>query len=663
MKTNDLPLIAKVAVLNNRPKVFDYQIPQEIDGQLSEGARVLVPLRKKEHVGIVVKLLAHSQVPVAKLKPIISVIAHQAIFTQEQFELLNWFYHYYHIELASAYALALPPGLKQAKQFDALKMDQPNQGKQDTSITLNQAQLAVAKTVLNTKVFKPFLLYGITGSGKTECYIHIIRAIIKEKKQALVLVPEIGLTPQTLARFQSQLTARICMVHSSLTAKKRAQIWQALKQGEVDVIIGTRSAVFFPFKALGFVVVDESHDSSYKQQDRVRYHARDVAIYRAKLNNIPILLGSATPSLESLHNVELGKYSQLNLTARARTDSSISYNVLDIRHKQLVQGISAKLLPKIEETLTKGEQVIVFINRRGFSPVLMCTECGHTMNCDNCDSKLTLHMQPYHLHCHHCLRSMTVPTECSECHADMKPIGYGTQRIAEALAEKFKDYPVYRIDRDTITTQKKLDQVFEKVREGTPCIMVGTQMLAKGHDFTNLSLAIIVNIDASFYSQDFRALEKLGQLIIQVSGRVGRHDKKGQMYLQTTEPTEPHLKLLLEKGYLSFAKQLLAQRNNSHLPPASFMARITADARKEQDSKTFLEQLSEIIPKHKQVDILGPYPATMLKKNNSYRYHLTFRAPSRKQLHIYLQQIKKVLSQQTPNHKIQWFLEVDPLEI
>ncbi|EXF15549.1 primosomal protein N', partial [Acinetobacter baumannii 831240] len=430
-------------------------------------------------------------------------------------------------------------------------------------LTLNEDQKKATQHVLNAQhQYQAFLLDGLTGSGKTEVYLHIMHEVLKQGKQVLGLVPEIGLTPQTISRFKSRFNCDIALLHSGLNDSKRLQAWQQAQTGKASIILGTRSAIYTPLPRLGLIILDEEHDLSYKQQEGFRYHARDVALYRGHLQGCPVLLGSATPSIDSYHLVETGKLTALQLNQRAGHALLPKMHLIDLKIVKKQHGISQPLIEQIKNTLARKEQVLIFLNRRGYAPVLVCESCGWQANCPHCDAHFTLHTQPYsYLHCHHCGTVHRLPDHCPECQQkSLKTLGAGTAKVEEHLQELFPDHDVIRVDRDSTSRVGSWQKIYDRIQQNKPSILLGTQMLAKGHHFPHVTLVAILDIDAGLLSVDIRAPERTAQLIVQVAGRAGRGEHKGHVYLQTLRPDHPLLTTLIEKDYRAVAKQTLAER-------------------------------------------------------------------------------------------------------
>ncbi|KTD11635.1 Primosomal protein N' (replication factor Y) [Legionella gratiana] len=531
-------------------------------------------------------------------------------------------------------------------------------------LTLN-AEQAVAVTAIKEELncYQCFLLQGVTGSGKTEVYLQVIAQILEQEKQVLVLVPEIGLTPQLVSRFTARFTQPIAVIHSGLNESERQIAWQLAKEKKVKVVIGTRAAIFTPMPDLGLIVVDEEHDPSLKQMEGVRYSARDTALMRANLANIPIILGSATPSLESLHNSKQKKYKLLRLTHKASSTTPLHYQLIDLRSQTVQHGLATPTLHVIKEHLHKGNQVLVFINRRGFAPVLLCHQCGWMVDCRACDSHLTLHKQLGQMICHHCGLTQKKPGHCSSCQSrELIPVGAGTQRIHEFLSTYFPNTEVVRIDRDAVRKKNSIDEHLDKIHSGEAQLIVGTQMLAKGHHFPRLSLVVVLDADAGFYNQDFRALEHLGQLLTQVSGRAGRADYAGQVLIQTHLPNHPLLNLLIQQGYDHFAEVLLTMRQQAQMPPFHYLAVVRAQGKVAKSVSNFLHAVKEQINTH-AIIVMGPAPAPMPRKANQYRMQLLIKSPSRKVLKNVLTQVREWLTRNKLSNGLRWNMDVDPIDL
>ena len=537
------------------------------------------------------------------------------------------------------------------------------------ALSLNNEQQQALDSVTINQQYQCSLLDGVTGSGKTEVYLQLIEKCLHAGQQTLVLIPEIGLTPQTLGRFQQRFNCPIALLHSGLTDRERLLAWQQAKTGEAGIIIGTRSAVFTPTLQLGLIIIDEEHDSSYKQQDGFRYSARDVAIKRAAMAPCPILLGSATPSLETLNNAMQGRYQHLKLVKRATGAQQPTFQIVDVRHASMEDGLSPTLMSAIGKEILNGNQVLVFINRRGFSPMLMCHDCGYVAQCQNCDARMTVHFQQRSLRCHHCESQQSLPHQCPDCNSRQLDFrGTGTERTEHALKKQFPDTSVVRIDRDTTSRKHAMENLVADVHRGEPCILVGTQMLAKGHHFPDVTLVAVLDADGGLFSADFRGPEKMGQLLIQVAGRAGRASKPGRVVIQTHQPEHPLINALTQRSYGQYAEQLLPERELSHLPPFGFLAIVRAEAKNTEHPEQFLRDLrvyieANITDTDAVPQILGPLPAPMARRAGYFRAQLVLRANKRRDLHRALQLLTAIADQHRLGSKLRWSVDVDPVDM
>ena len=534
-------------------------------------------------------------------------------------------------------------------------------------LTPNDEQKRAIQNILKVRhSYHAFLLDGLTGSGKTEVYLQVMQEVLKQGKQVLVLVPEIGLTPQTVSRFQSRFHCHIALLHSGLNDSKRLQAWQSAQTGKASIVIGTRSAIYTPLPHLGLIVLDEEHDLSFKQQEGFRYHARDVALYRAHLENCPIILGSATPSIDSYALVEQGKMTRLELDQRAGVAVMPKMHVIDLKVAQKQNGISQQLIHEVQKRLDKKEQVLIFLNRRGYAPVLICESCGWQAKCPHCDANFTVHRQPYqHLHCHHCGTIHRMPEHCPQCqHSELKPIGLGTAKVEENLQALFPNFDVIRVDRDSTSRVGSWQKIYNKIQKSEPIILLGTQMLAKGHHFPYVTLVAILDIDSGLLSVDFRATERTAQLIIQVAGRAGRGEKKGEVYLQTLRPDHPLLNTLLESGYRSFAKQTLKERKAAWMPPYRYAALLRCESKDQELNQSFLQEHAQALRQASEnsIDIWGPIPAPMERKAGRYQAHMVLLSKDRARMHFYIRQWWQNVWHNKP-HGMKLSLDIDPQEL
>ncbi|MEW6999655.1 primosomal protein N' [Colwelliaceae bacterium BS250] len=534
--------------------------------------------------------------------------------------------------------------------------------------TDDKLQLSVEQAVIVSAInqqldsFSCHLIDGITGSGKTEVYLQVIEEVLKLDKQVLVLVPEIGLTPQTLSRFEKRFRVPVVLHHSGLTDNERLQTWHRTKKGEAAIVIATRSGVFTPLAKPGIIIIDEEHDGSLKQQEGFRYHARDLAILRARQLNIPIVLGTATPSLETLQNALTGKYQYHQLTKRAGKSNVASIELIDMAKQQVEFGLSGTLKKAIETTLARGEQVLIFLNRRGFAPAISCQECHWISECKRCNKPYTLHQKQGLLVCHHCGSQKRITPQCGECGSvRIKPLGQGTEQLEQRLVELFPDYSAVRIDRDSTRRKGELAKLLQQVTDKEHQILVGTQMLAKGHHFPDVTLVAVLDVDGALFSYDFRAPEHMAQLLVQVSGRAGRESKPGKVMVQTNFPEHPLLQDLVHNGYQHFARYALIEREQARIPPFGFQALFRAEAGMSFLPEKFLREVSSA--GFEQCMVSGPIAAAHEKKAGKFRFHLLLQATDRKYLHIAVQQILHNINHHDAQHKVRWSVDIDPQEL
>lgn len=716
--TTPPPRIVRVAVPVPLHREFDYSVPDDEPLPVL-GARVAVPFSGRRLVGLVTALNppdAHD-----KVRPLNRVLDETSVLGDEVFELGRWLASYYQHPLGEVLTTLLPgaarkpeplkirrpevwelaardPDLarapKQAALFELItsrggvlaaeeiraagferahlrglaakgfirKTEQAGAGKPPphpsaTKPVLNPEQAAALRALEQGAGFNPVLLDGITGSGKTEVYLRFIEQVLDAGRQVLVLVPEIALTPQTLARFEARFGAAAVM-HSNLTDTARLQTWLKVRSGEARILIGTRSAVLTPFSDLGLIVVDEEHDASFKQTDGLRYSARDLAVKRARDLGIPLILGSATPSFESLRNAQTGRYQHVLLTERAGGATLPTYELIDIRGHSLDGGLSEPLLKAIGAHLGAGGQALVFLNRRGFAPSLVCGHCQWQARCPSCDWPMTMHQRPPALICHHCGHRQPLPGACPDCQQTaLIAVGSGTQRCEDVLCERFPDVAIHRIDRDTTRSQQRLEAQLKVIGNGQPAILVGTQMLAKGHHFPDVTLVAVVNADGGFMSPDFRAPERTAQLIVQVAGRAGRAERSGTVIIQTYQPDSRLLTTLIDEGYGAFARQELESRRAAELPPHTPMALLRAEAVNAEDARRWLDVLAgQLGP---GLEVFGPASALMPRVADRMRFQLMLTATSRGDLHRALLPLKSL--DESPRG-VRWSLDVDPYD-
>jgi len=719
-----VPKIFRVALDTPLRRLFDYLPPAQGTIPLSVGARVRVPFGRQRRIGIIAAVAETSQVPVARLKPILEVLDATPVIDSGLQQLLRWGAEYYHHPLGEAVSSALPRALRlgapgtareegwlltetgalaaaageprraprqrallesllERRAVSAAVLDQHLGAWRDaaralaargwiasTEVELERAPApatvmrttgppllpeqaaAVAAVAASLDRFGAFLLHGITGSGKTEVYLRLIEQVLLADRRALVLVPEIGLTPQLLERFHARFAVPLAVLHSGLTDHERLTAWRDAFSGSARIVLGTRSAVFAPVPELGLIVVDEEHDASFKQHEGgFRYSARDLAVMRARHAAVPVVLGSATPALETLHNALAGRYARLRLERRAAQARPPTLKLIDLRSNAMRAGLSTPAVLAIERHLAEDGQVLVFLNRRGYAPTLLCTACGWIAPCRECDARLTVHLSSARLRCHHCGSDLPLPVRCPQCGFAVKAVGQGTERVEETLGTLFPSARVARLDRDVVRRRGDAEGVMRRMSSGEARILVGTQMVTKGHDFPNVTLVVVLNADQGLFSTDFRAPERLAQTIVQVAGRAGRGSRAGEVLIQTEFPDHPLLKHLLAEGYEGFARAALEERAQAAWPPFSRLAALRDSARTPE------------VALAAGVRLLGPVPAAMAKRAGRYHAQLLIESRERRPLHAFLEEWLPQVEQLRSARAVRWSLDVDPMEL
>ena len=651
--------IAEVAIPVPLHNTFDYLCAERFE----IGARVKVPFGRKKVTGVVLAQKDKSQFE--KLKQVEEVIDNEALLSNDILEFLMWSANYYHHPVGEVINNAIPKNLRNGHPALIKKPGEKNYKSSSNAFELTIEQIhAINEIVKNLESFNGFLLHGVTGSGKTEVYLNITEKVIQAGGQVLVLVPEIGLTPQMISRFEERIDGRVVAVHSQLNETQRQDAYLMAKNGDANVILGTRSAIFTPMPNLGLVIVDEEHDGSFKQQSNFRYSARDLSFMRAKFANVPLILGTATPSLETLKNVSEKKLTRLTLSSRPGEAILPDVHLIDMR-SQNSEALSIPLISKIKHYLGLGKQVMLFINRRGYAPIYYCLDCGWQSECTNCDSKLVYHRSINRLKCHHCGIEKAPESSCPSCRSgSLKILGYGTERLEENLETHFPETEVIRIDRDTTRKKKAFASHLKKINSGESCIIVGTQMLAKGHDFSNLAFVGILDVDVGLMSTDFRATEHLAQLLIQVSGRCGRGDYKGEVNIQTRYPHHPIFNYVKDSRYTEYAKTLLLERKETQLPPYAHQALICANAKSKTLAENFLNEIAQLINKIDidSVEIWGPVPGMIEKKSNYYYFNLYLQSSNRKELRRLIKTFYQHVDKIKVASSVRWYVDIDPVE-
>ncbi|MBL8478710.1 MAG: primosomal protein N' [Sterolibacteriaceae bacterium] len=671
--------IVRVALDLPLPKLFDYLAPDSDESDI--GRRVTVPFGTASRIGVIISLTQASEQPDAKLKTVIAILRDMPALPADWRELCEFCARYYQTPLGEVTSFALPPMLRRGKLPRMPKVaavapappsrdTAPGAGARDMTSAvapppLLAAQAAAVEAIVGARGFACFLLHGVTGSGKTEVYLRAIDAVLRRGGQALMLVPEIALTPQLEGRVAARFpTAHVVCANSGMADAARARGFLDALGGRADIVLGTRLSIFMPMPRLRLIVVDEEHDASFKQQEGLRYSARDVAIWRAHQLDIPMVLGSATPSLETFHHAGTGRYVMLELPERAVAESMPLVRIVDTRREKLQEGLSAALLGGLQLRLERGEQSLVFLNRRGYAPVMACPPCGWVSRCQRCAANLVLHLADQRLRCHHCGFETHVPRACPDCgNVDLMAFGRGTQRLEAMLAERFPEARVLRIDRDSASTPKKWQALLATIHAGGADILVGTQMLAKGHDFPMLTLVGAVGADAALFAADFRAPERLFAQMMQVGGRSGRAALPGEVLIQTEYPDHPLYQALIDHDYDRFARNQLEERRIAGFPPFSFQAMLRAEARAMEQALAFLAAARDAAEALASgITLYDPVPMRMQRLMTLERGQLLVESTSRPALQAFLAAwMEKLYALKMPAG-LRWHLDVDPLE-
>ena len=647
-------------------KLFEYALPQGMN--VAAGDRVVVPFGARSRLGVVIETEAASTVPVQRLKSVLALRDDAPRLSADWLELMRFLSTYYQRPFGETVIGALPPRLRSVKPLPR-KSQSPEPASSSAEFVagpvLNADQASALERATNALgQFSAFLLHGVTGSGKTEVYLHLVAEVLRRNRQALVLVPEISLTPQLEQRFRQAFPgANIALMHSGLEDVARTRAWLDAARGDAAIVLGTRLAVLAPLPRLALVVVDEEHDASFKQQEGLRYSARDAAVYRAKLAGCPVLLGTATPALETWHNWQQGRYVRVELAQRAVPGARLpEVRAVDLRREPPEQGLAPITTAAIAARLARGEQSLLFINRRGYAPVLACEACGWTAACTRCTVRMVMHAADRRLRCHHCGTEGPIPRACPTCgNVDLKPLGRGTQRIEETLAARFPGARVVRVDRDTARRRGALRDTLERVRRGEADILVGTQLLAKGHDFPALTFVGVLNADASLVSTDYRAAERLFAVLMQVAGRAGRHDQPGEVLLQTRYPDHPLFAALARHDFAAFARAQLAERESAGFPPFVHEAALRAEAPKLEAALHFLRDAAARVEAPAGVQVYDPVPNLITRRAGFERAQLLVQSRNRAALQAYLGALSATLFDDAPR-AVRWHLDVDPIE-
>jgi primosomal protein N' (replication factor Y) len=646
-------------------RLFDYVA--EAASAADIGRRVRVPFGRGEKLGVIVDVVDGSDWPLDQLKPAGEILHDLPPLPRDFFGLCDFASTYYQAAFGEVVMQALPVGLKRIEPPTRRNARPAAVSAALPPPALTDEQRVAVEAIDPAAGFSAHLLHGVTGSGKTEVYLRLVERALAAGRQVLLMVPEINLTPQLEGRVRARFPdTGVVSLHSELAEAARERNWRAAFAGEASIVLGTRLSIFTPLPRLGLIVVDEEHDASFKQQDGMRYSARDIAVFRARQLGIPILLGSATPSLETWANAQGGRYGLLTLHERANPDATLpAVHVLDTRKMVLKEGVGEPLIAAIQERLARGEQSLVFLNRRGYAPVLACPACGWVSRCTRCAANMVLHLADRRLRCHHCGCEHRVPKACPTCgNQDIHPFGRGTQRLETWLQEQFPEARVLRVDRDSVKSRKQWEGMLERIHGGEADILVGTQMLAKGHDFPKLTLVGVLGADAALFAADWRAPERLFAQLMQVAGRAGRAELKGEVQIQTQYPDHPLFAAVAAHDYPGFAAAQLKEREQAGFPPYAFQAMLRAEAPEMADAIAFLKTAAglPVIGEHENVFIYDPVPMKMARLANLERGQLLAESHSRPALQTFLPRWREAVAGIKAPSKLRWHIEVDPLE-
>ena len=660
-------------------KIFYYDIAVSLplrqcftyssDIKIRKGTRVSVPFGKRKIIGVVVKEIQKPELTEKRgvIKKIIAVLDEYPLFDKSIFESILWSSDYYHHPIGEVFNTFIPTELRKInnKKIEALnESSEYSVNENDKRFELTKDQDKAVKILSKYDGFSPSLLYGVTGSGKTEVYLRLAETFIKKNKSILILVPEINLTPQLLSRFKDRFNGEIGIYHSRQTAAKRLKTWLKAKFGIVKIVVGTRSSALIPLKNIGLIIIDEEHDQSYRQSEGFKFSARDLSIKRAQLANIPIILGSATPSLQTLKLVKENKFMKVDILSRVDGNSPPKLIALDINNSLLKGGIAIETIEAMQSTIDRGEQVLVFINRRGFAPLYQCGVCGWVADCKSCDTNLVYHQARRRLICHRCESAYSVNSSCPSCKtSDFYMHGAGTERVEEVLKSSFAKIPIIRVDHDSTKKTGAMEAIVKKIHSSDEAILVGTQMLAKGHDFPKVTLCIILDADNGLISPEINALEKISQLLIQVSGRAGRNNNLAKVIIQTRYPDDINLKKIKTGDYMKFATQCLKTNRQMNLPPFTTLCLLRCSSPTQRSNVDFLEKAVLILSNRAGINVIGPLPSLASKSKGNYRHQVYIYASKKPFLNKVLKFMTAEFGKWPESNKVKWSFDVDPIDL
>ena len=633
---------------------------------IKKGKRVIVPFGSKSIVGIVVKKIAKPK-SLKGLKEIISIADEHSCFNGSIFEAITWASDYYHHPIGEVFFSFIPTLLRKQNNKIIIDLDDNNEyklNKEDKKLKLTKEQNINLSKLNKVEKFSPSLIYGVTGSGKTEIYLQLAEKFILQNKSILILVPEINLIPQLEKRFKDRFNGDIGVYHSKQTPNQRLKVWLRSKFGGIRIVIGTRSSVLMPLKNLGAIIIDEEHDQSYKQAEGFKFSGRDLAIKRAQIENIPVFLGSATPSLQTLKLVKEKKFKKFDLLRRVDGKKPPKLIPLDISDSPLLGGIAIQTMGIIEAAINKGEQVLIFLNRRGFAPLYECDNCGWVAKCSSCESNLVFHKSKNRLICHKCESVYGVNKTCPDCHSnEINTLGTGTERVEEVLRSTFKKVPIIRMDYDSTRLKGSIEAIYEKANKSKEAILVGTQMLSKGHDFPKVTLCVILNADGGLLSPEINAIEKISQQLIQVSGRAGRNNNLAKVIIQTRYPNDENLKQIKTGDYRLVSEQCLKTNKALNMPPYSTVAILRATSPSPESCYKFLDKANNLLNDKKNIYVIGPLPSIPLKVKGNTRNHLIIKSDTRTYLNRVLNYLTYEIQTWPETKKVKWSYDIDPYDM
>ena len=633
---------------------------------IKKGKRVIVPFGSKSIVGIVVKKIAKPK-SLKGLKEIISIADEHSCFSGSIFEAITWASDYYHHPIGEVFFSFMPTLLRKQNDKIIIDLDDNTEYKlneDDKKLKLTKEQNINLSKLNKVEKFSPSLIYGVTGSGKTEIYLQLAEKFILQNKSILILVPEINLIPQLEKRFKDRFNGDIGVYHSRQTPNQRLKVWLRSKFGGIRIVIGTRSSVLMPLKNLGAIIIDEEHDQSYKQAEGFKFSGRDLAIKRAQIENIPVFLGSATPSLQTLKLVKEKKFKKFDLLRRVDGKKPPKLIPLDISDSPLLGGIAIQTMSIIEAAINKGEQVLIFLNRRGFAPLYECDNCGWVAKCSSCESNLVFHKSKNRLICHKCESVYGVNKTCPDCHSnEINTLGTGTERVEEVLRSTFKKVPIIRMDYDSTRLKGSIEAIYEKANTSKEAILVGTQMLSKGHDFPKVTLCVILNADGGLLSPEINAIEKISQQLIQVSGRAGRNNNLAKVIIQTRYPNDENLKQIKTGDYRLVSEQCLKTNKTLNMPPYSTVAILRATSPSPESCYKFLDKANNLLNDKKNIYVIGPLPSIPLKVKGNTRNHLIIKSDTRTYLNRVLNYLTYEIQTWPETKKVKWSYDIDPYDM